>query len=128
MVTKRGISFNEAIIRLSALLRTNASIKPAINKAKPTAHQTAPQLSSKTLTNMKNMERIRKINSGGLTSIIPNNNWLRLGVVSPLPINEKPNHEYLNQVFIQRARWFTNWSVRDVFSSNTTAPGAHAMR
>jgi hypothetical protein len=54
------------------------------------------------LANMHSTDRIKKMNNGGLSSINPNTNWLRLKFVIPLKTSVKPNLKYLNHVLYNR--------------------------
>src|SRR5476651_857629 len=103
-------------MRLSVCDAFNAKTKPITNRTKLIAHNiTAVKLINR-LANMQSMPSNRKINKGGRSNIQPKIIWFRLKLKMPFNTILFPSLEYLNQVFIQRARWFTNCSEWDVFS------------
>src|SRR4051812_46879584 len=94
---------------------------PAIKQQKAIVHKANPVVLNQILVIRKNADSSRKIKSGGRSSVSPNRNLFRLNDFTPFVTSEKPNHEYLNHVFIQRARCLTSWPELEVFSSYTTA-------
>ena len=81
----------ERTIRLSGLACIMAIKKPPMKHAKPASHKRSANLLTHILIKVKNMDKIRKMKSGGRSRMMPNKKRLKSNFFMPAPTNENPN-------------------------------------